>query len=147
MSDRAPWIRPAISFGLPVLALVIALPYVTGHGYSLPGGDALRRAWSQASGAVAHTATRLAHGDAPAHTVRFYECHTASGKVLSSSPCGPGARIHDVDPDAVNHLDAAPAPVPSPPVAGAALGGVRGQIAASQSVDARNRAAAEQDAQ
>jgi len=147
MSAQPPWIKPAISFGVPLLAVVIALPYLTGHPYSVPGLAEARRWWAGAAGKVSAVAHGVRSG-ATGSTVRLYECRGPSGKVLSSSPCGPNARVHDIDPESVSRMGPAPPPpAVRSPAASAPLGGVRGQLDAAQAVDARNRAAAEADAQ
>lgn len=153
MSARPPWIKPAISFGLPLLAVVVALPFITGHGYSFPAfGEATRSLKT-----LGHEARHAVLGADASTKVRFYECRSATGKVLSDKPCGAQAKVHDIDAEAVNHM--APPPAPPPPSQGnglaqphdgspaGILAGVRSDLAAAQSVDERRRAAAEADAE
>jgi hypothetical protein len=150
MSHRPPWIKPAISFGVPLLALVIGLPYLTGHGYGLPASGDLARTFSEARRSVAS----VVGGDAatrPGQTVRLYECTTTAGKLLSDKPCGRGARVHDIDPNAVSHFEP---PKPAPAAGGgprtgpdAILRDVRDDLEAAKAVDQGHRALAEADAQ
>ena len=155
MSDRAPWIKPLIAFGVPLLALVIGLPYLTGHGYGWPSLAGLGTQLHDLRASVGHA---VAGEPASGTKVRMYECSGPSGRTLSNTPCGPNARVHDIDPRAVSTFHAEPAPPSAArPVAapGSAhdgspagiLNGVREDLAAAQSVDAGRRAAAELDSQ
>jgi hypothetical protein len=147
MNDRPPWLKPAISFGLPLAALVAALPYITGHPYGLPAASDLTRSFTDARQTVLHAFAGAAPSLAPAPAkVRFYECTTANGKVLSSSPCAPLARVRDIDPASVNHMKMDAPPSASPGTASPQSGklhGVRADLAAAQSSDASSREAAE----
>ncbi len=155
MSHRAPWIKPVIAFGVPLLALVIGLPYLTGHGYGWPSVADLGRSLNGVRASIGHA---VAGDTGPGRTVRLYECSGPGGRTLSNTPCGPNARIHDIDPQAVSqfHAERAPPQAARPAaVPGAAhdgspagiLNGVREDLAAAQSVDAGRRAAAELDSQ
>jgi hypothetical protein len=155
MSYRAPWIRPLIAFGIPLLAVVIGLPYLTGRGYGWPSLSDIGRRFNDVRSSVGHA---VAGDRASGANVRLYECSGPTGRTLSSTPCGPNARAHDIDPRSVSTFHAEPVPVrtahPSTPPGAAhdgspagILSGVREDLAAAQSVDAGRRAAAELDAQ
>lgn len=157
MSARPPWVKPAISFGIPLLAVVVALPYITGHGYGFPSLSDAAQSVQDARRTVGHAISGEGgpNAAAPGERARIYECRTATGRVLSSTPCGRDARVHDIDPTAVNHFQPPPAP-PAPAIQpGTAqphdgspagiLAGVRSDLAAAQSVDEKRRAAAEAD--
>lgn len=144
MSSRPPWVKPALSFGLPLLVLVVALPYLTGRSYGLPSLGEFTRSWRDTRSAVGHAVAGNAAGGAK---VRFYECTANGARVLSSTPCGPGARIHDVDPAMVNHerMDVAPAADAgsadrrgSGPRQGL-IDGVRSDLAKSEAAEASRR--------
>ena len=153
MSQRPPWIKPALTFGVPLLALVAGLPYLTGRGYDWLSFDGLSASLKDARHSVAH----IVAGDrsaGPGATVRLYECSTATGKVLADKPCGAGARIHDIDPNAVSHFEPPKAPPPASAAADSGrsgpaglLRGVREDLSTAQSVDASHRALAEADAE
>ncbi len=153
MSERPPWIKPALTFGVPLLALVIGLPYLTGHGYEWPRLSDVSGSLKDARRTVAHVVAGD-HASAPGAKVRLYECATPAGKVLSDKSCGPNARVHDIDPNAVSHFEVAKAPptaTSTSPAAGTGpaglLRGVREDLSSAQSVDASHRALAEADAQ
>ncbi len=151
MSAPAPWIKPAIAFGIPLLAVVIGLPYVTGRGYEIPGSAAITRQWQ----ATRQSVTRAVAGEARGGSaVRLYDCQGPKGRVLSDTPCGRNARVHEIDPAAVNTFHQDPVEVRrAAPVNGGdaspagLLKGVRADLEAARDVDAGHRAAAEQAAE
>jgi len=153
MSTRPPWIKPALTFGVPLLALVVGLPYLTGRGYEFPSVSGVSASLRDARRSVAHVVA----GDrptGPGATVRLYECVTPNGKILSDKRCAADARVHDIDPNTVSHFEPPKAPVASSAPAATArsgpaglLKGVRENLSAAQSVDASHRALAEADAQ
>lgn len=152
MSRLAPWIKPALSFGLPLLAVVVALPYITGQGYGFPDPGSVLKPWLGAQGMLSRATGGGASGSEKAK-VRLYECNGPSGRILSSVPCGAHERVHDIDPNAVSTFHAPPPPPASATPQGSrgsitgVLPGVREDLAAAAASDAARRRAAESDAE
>lgn len=101
--------RMAFTIGI-VIALAIAV-------FALGDWPQLRARFAGTVANVGRTVHRLAAAKLPGaventpRKVLLYECRRDGTRVLSGTPCGPGATVHEVDLDKQNTF----APPPSPP--------------------------------
>jgi hypothetical protein len=111
--------RMAFTIGI-LIAVAVAV-------FALGDWPQLRARFAGTAAKVSTTVHRLAAQKLPGtvenkpRKILLYECRRDGTRVLSGTPCGPGATVHEVDLDKQNSFTPPPLP-PAPPPAAAPVG-------------------------